>query len=359
MFDVRKILVPLTFIFFAIVLVIFGEIVGYSFFGVSIDLVGNRQVDGFAQQMIHVETAFADGGLHRVLLTDGLLAVHSFRYIVVWPFVVLESHFGSAGPLALLVVMAYPLARFDLPAEEKSIEFFIIFSFRLVALLLILFVSGRTTVTIMGAGYLILSFYSKGRVWPISLAIGVSCVTLSSSVQLLCLCVAIAGSLVFPWLRMGVQLRMVLAALVLAIMMTPSIIAKYKGFTGADAGYLAPQEISQSVLAELGEGVSAQERIMSAPERMFFRSTIYTSYHNGQTVRMVVYIGISLLALAYLVGCIAAGQMFRMTLPVAVTMLGVFLEGLGFWTIFWPLIWALTGPERLTGVLKKEGRISG
>lgn len=355
----------------AFLVVILGVWRGYSFLpSAGTDLVSSRGDDGFGLQIEYVESLLAKGDFMGAALSEPNLFLHFLRYAVALPFLVAENLLGSAGPLVLITLLAIPLlAQFRLPEARQAATPFTVL--RVLVLFAPLVLSGRTILVALGAGYFVVAIMG-GRARIGMLLLGSALISFSSSAVVVCGLFAFAV-LASRWLRGQRDVLPIVALLLTACLLTPSLTEKLPGFTQGGAGYTTTRESAQApddigeaaagapvvastVLESVGlqpESVGPLAAPVSLLDRLLTRSTIYTSYAYGQYSRLVLYLGLLIAVLAALGSDILRRSPHPLLHAVLITALGLLLEGLGAWCVLWPLLWRFTGSDDWLAPLKK------
>lgn len=295
--------------------------------------------DGFRGGIKAIERLLNDGR-GEPFLSEPLLIVHLIRYMVAKPFLVLQDTFGSVGPLVPILVLMVPL----LLAGSSPNDHHYLLPCRLLIVFAPLFVSGRTILVAIGAGYLCLGALRKAHP-VICFTLGISLATLSSAAVFVGIAILTLGA-GMPRTGRELATRAVAVATLAAILM-PSQVHKIEGFREQKSGY----QKSDGCLP-LGPKVAAQFSQASNPARLLdpvemlttvaSRSTLVRSLSCGDTSRFVVY---SLFAAGVLLA--AAADLRRrkwhaLTPTILLASCAFFAEGLGVWTLLFPLAWRFT-----------------
>lgn len=237
---------------------------------------------------------------------------------------------------------------------------------RTAVLFLPLILSSRTVLVALGAGYIVAGLYqSRSAVaWFLG---GVLLVSFSSSAVLVCLLCVLATHLIKHWSGASRFSRWITAA-ALVLLLLPSMAAKVDGFASGADGYTTIEEaaesqarfeqlhydkplVEQSLLNLLG--VPSNTGVLEGPlqfvDRVLSRSTLYVSFAYGQYSRLLLYLGMILAVLLSVLLDVRRQRAHAVLVPMLVLVLGLFLEGLGAWTVFWPLLWRYTGRDLSAG----------
>jgi len=315
---------PITLTVFSVtsaIVVLAATLRGYSF-------IPNRGADGFLNQIEYVQKLLEFNSIEP-FLENPLNILHALRYLVIYPFLILENILGPPGSMALLQLLLWPLLIVFRPQRWDWRE-----GARLIILTLPLAVSGRTVLVVAGMGYLVSGAMKR----PFSgwhLFIGCLLAALSSASLMLSVAVlAVAGN----WRDRSRAYYVAKAfyLLMLVSLFLPALVAKAEGFSSGAPGY-AYEEDLQGDEDSLGSGP------LAAMQRIILRSTVVESYRHENYPRVVLYL--ALFAAAWINICWSAATRNPHPLLVVLAILssGILLEGLALWPVLLPIIWAYTG----------------
>lgn len=302
--------------------------------GGSSGYVPNRGADGFAYQYLGIQQILTAGDWH-VLFQQPNLLLHVVRYVLCLPFVFAGNLLGPVAPILMLSLLAAPLVQaFSAPASAFERLAWLA---RPVVPLLFVVLSGRSILVAIGLGYTMMALVpSRPRARP--LAVGVL-LSVFSSISIVITVLVVGVDYVIKR-RSRIQ---VVAVLVLVAFMLPSVANKFIGFSEGAAGFQSFDDATVS--STDGSLRPAFKPCDDGPHcmvlRVATRSTLYTSWVYKQDTRLVLYVGLLVASLAAL-----ALDVFRrpqplhpMTVAIAAGLLGLAVEGLGAWTLLFPLLW--------------------
>lgn len=308
-----------SYIFAAVLAGVAAQLVDYHFFpatdGIQATLVPNRyspETNYFA-----VERSLRDGSWVS-FAAHPISSLHLCRFFLSWPFVQIEALCGSAAPILLLSLVAFPLA----VAWDKNPG---ILSRLLASALPFIFlgIGGRTSLVAIGMGYAVLAAIEPERRGK-HLAIAAPLSLFSAASLVLTIGVLSYGAVRQRVLKGG----RLLAVGVLALFLAASASHKVPGFIEGGPGY----ETSGGTSAPCTGATCVIERAVS-------RSTLLFSLTNDQTLRFAFYFLMLLTALSFLALDYLRSTLHPLSIPIAICLLGFLGEGLGVWTLLIPLMW--------------------
>lgn len=386
----------------ALISIVIGTVLNYGFIsGLSGDLVTARGDDGFGVQLALIGRMIADGSLLASIAQEPLFLIHLIRYAVAQPFILAERTFGPAAPLAMLCVVVLPLC-FQFAPAGFGWKAVVMWTARAGVMFAPLVLSGRTVLVAAGAGYIVASLFKRQAIWWIGL--GVALISFSSAAVMLCLLLLLVSFIPPRWPRSTSLARAIGIGLLLCLLV-PSVGNKLPGFQHGGAGYQTVDEVAAVVAARKpsGKAVSPPAAATATPavsppaaatatpkanpqptkpvqsgpvvkktlfqtigidnlaaeplqiiDRVLTRSTLYTSFAYGQKNRLILYAGL-VLAVIFAIGIdIMRGRAHVLIVPIVILLLGLLLEGLGSWTVLWPLVWRYTGSDEGFGYAISE-----
>lgn len=325
------------------------------------DLVANRyaQGDGLGHQ-INMMRLLIERGEIAPFFEEPLFIVHMFRFLLIAPFELIERFFGAPGQLIVLGLLCAPLIINFRPVGKYSV---LLFAARLPILVFPLLVSGRTTLVAIGMGYLMIGLLRRRRV---SLVLGGALSVLSSASIILSMmmCVLYGNS----YRSRGFWIYRAVLFFMLSLALLPSVIEKTGGFYGGSAGYQSASEISE-MLQEYAneqknkarefssdiptpkytidfsvefEKIGIPKKYSNFLDRIISRSTIYISYSYDQRLRLCIYISIALANIFAVLFDLFRRRFSPFFCSLVFLSGGLLVEGLGAWTLLWPLVWRYT-----------------
>jgi len=277
--------------------------------------------DGFQSQLLYVASLLGGGALWDEMWRAPLVCVHFVRLIGVMPFVGPELLVWPKASLPVLLLAMWPLVR---GRHQMNVSNRV-----LLALFLPLLVSGRGVLVAISVGYVILYLArvekSKWFLWVGALFANLSSASVLVVILLLLFFRRGAAAQVRrdgvdqDWSR-----RLILLLLMLSFL--ASLVDKLHGFGGGEVGYEGYSSSSHNVLVAI-----------------LSRSTLWVSVVEGQYLRAAAYSAIfslffvKLMSIMRRSGNEGARRLMLCCLP------GIFMEGLGVWAMFFPLIWLALG----------------
>ncbi len=274
--------------------------------------------DGFALQLAAAGTLVSEGVSSGLLDDSWLPVLHIVRLAAVAPFLAIEELTGPAGPVALLLLLLWPLTRVPGSAERSLLT--------LVPLVLPVLVSGRGALVAVGVGYVVMHLLERRRPWM--LWVGAFLANLSSASVLMALVVLAVGQSSSRRASMplggAIQRAQVFALLLASFVL--SAMDKLTGFGAGATGYESHAFDSGNVLLQV-----------------LSRSTLAVSIVEGQYLRALAYGTIAALLLIKLVSAFSDPRQRTARRIVLCCAPGILMEGLGALAMIFPLIWLLRG----------------
>jgi len=267
--------------------------------------------DGFQSQLFRVLVSFQQDSL----LVDGaenpLVFVHILRTLAVAPFLIAEAFAGAPAQLTMLCMVLIPLVR-RMHRQSGSL-------FSLLPLVLPLAISGRAVLVAAGIAYIV-TYLLSPRASRLYLILGGLWVMLSSASILMALLLLAFATSRDRTRHYGMTRWFMMLALALAL--GASAADKIVGFQSGQAGYAA-------------NGIDSNNVVLVA----LSRSTVITSFIDGNYLRGLVYGLLSLYVLAKAVVLMISPGRGEMRRIVLCCLPGVPMEGLGMLALIFPLLW--------------------
>lgn len=261
-------------------------------------------IDGYTSQILYVREIFEFGG--NILDQSPLIWIHLIRSSLFYCFDFL-NYIGGSGLVAFGVVLFFiPIMRLFLCARFSY--------FSILLPVLIALISYRAVFVALSVGYVFLYFLCARR--TIYLIFSFVFLNLSSAsvlIGILIVCFYAFRFSVWSW-RLGIFLISLLVSFMVSLQ------DKIVGFISASAGYQPTVQIEGSGL--LG---------------VLTRSTIFTSFYEGDYIRGGIYLALLCAALLIILSSLCVrelrgyGFLFFASLPV------FFLEGLGVVALIVPI----------------------
>lgn len=276
--------------------------------------------DGFAMQISTAQILFIQWGGSDLLDESWLPLVHVARLVAVTPFLVTESVFGAFGPLALLLLLLWPLTQMPLNPGRSF--------FTLLPLLLPVLVSGRSVLVAVSVGLIAMHLIESRHSWMLWVG-GILCNLSSASVLMVLLLLLFSKT---NRDRVKLTARILMQRIIVFAMLLSSLavsaLDKIVGFSEGNIGYQAHAFDTENLLLQV-----------------ISRSTLAVSLFEGQYMRAFVYVVIAALLLASLFMALCRPNQHIGRRIVLCCAPGILLEGLGAMAMLFPLIWLLrAGP---------------
>lgn len=296
----------------ALVILLVGVISNYRFMSVD------ESTDGFSMQIATAGTLITQWAATDLLTDSWLPLIHVVRLIAVGPFLGAEFVLGAAGPLALLLMLLWPLTRMPLYPVRSLITMF--------PLALPLMVSGRSVLVAVGIGLIVMHLLERRHLWM--LWVGGLLSNLSSASVLIALLLLIFSRINPRGAKLPIRIysQRIMVFLLLLASFVISAIDKISGFNSGSGGYEAHGLETENILVQV-----------------FSRSTIAVSFYEGQYIRALIYSVISALLFLIIVKSLVRKNEMIGRRIVLCCVPGVLLEGLGVLALLFPLIWLLRG----------------
>lgn len=278
-------------------------------------------IDGFTVQVTYV-TLLLDSG-NSLFDLEPLLWIHALRAGVANSFVAVEENIGIGFSAFLILMLFVPILRLFAGLRGG----FLVFAIPLAAIVL----SPRALLAMVAVAYLVV-FIINGRA-AFFLTLSFVFANLSSGTVLNNLIITALLARNHRPKSVGLYIY----AILLSVSLFISAGEKYVGFVEQRAGYIGTVS-----------GVSGIEAIIS-------RSTIIVSLQEGDYIRFGAYLGLALLALLLLFFSARKREYRGYTVILLSALPSVLAEGLGFISLFVPVLLLMAGqqlplrPERSNG----------
>ena len=316
----------------------------YSFFP-------NTMSDGFFAQVQYVKGLISTGQWSSIIL-DPLTIVHLVRFVLVSPFLAAQNLLGPAASATMICVLMWPLLMEFPSSDRNGFRSTLNITARLSILFLPLLVSGRTVMVFAGMGYLVAGVLAKPNS-GLKILVGALLGSLSSASLFLSLALLVfvrknseRPPAFYRWKNF--------VALLILIMIVPSMWAKVSGFSEGAPGYeLSMEEMGGEETIAIAEGDIHGP--VAALQRVLVRSTVVQSYMSEDYARLTFYLIMWGAAVIYLIRSIVGRNWNSMAVILLVLSTGVLVEGLSVWPLLFPVIWVFTGDvvkKRRTGVVE-------
>jgi hypothetical protein len=266
--------------------------------------------DGFTNQMIYIRmlldmdvdiSDFSDLGI-----------VHLIRYVSSAPLNFFDEQIFFGASSLIVILLMVPI--FIMQNNVKWIM--------LSCLLLVVYstLSLRTTLIVCGIGYIILYIYkNEGNL--LYLIFSFFFVNLSSGSVIVALCVVFSYSMILKKFNIGLGIY----SLMCGLSLMPSILDKFEGFSLGQAGY-APTDINAGGFLSV-----------------LSRSTIYTSFYEGQFYRGVAYSIFALSAVFIMIYAMMNYKYRGYSIIFMTSFVAFFFEGQGVLALTVPTLLFLAG----------------
>ena len=292
-----------------------------------------ESVDGFSMQIAFAGTLVSQWAATDIIDDSWLPLVHVVRLIAVVPFLGAESIVGATGPLALLIILLWPLTRMPLYAARSPLM--------LLPLALPLLVSGRSVLVAVGIGFIVMHLLERRHLWMLWVGGLLSNLSSASVLMALLLLIFSKSNSGHAKVSLGIYIQRMIVFFLLLMSFVISAVDKFMGFGSGSVGYAA-------------HGLDTENLLL----QVFSRSTLAVSLYEGQYIRALVYFAIAtLLFLKLFIAFYKPNQHIGRRV-VLCCVPGILLEGLGALALLFPLIWLMRGfPSDAPKVALPVGRV--
>lgn len=298
----RRSLIYLGYIILSIVSIVYAKIADRHF-------LGDQRFDGFTSQVQYIWNYW--NGNNSLIDLDPLLWIHVIRALIAYVFVSIEEIGGGALVAFVIVAMTLPI----LNIFSRLKKGYLILSLPLLGMA----VSFRTFLVVISVAYLVLFIRNVRSKWFLVVSFILS--NLSSGAVMNNLIVS--STIVRNHRPTSFGLHIYITLLTISFVI--SALDKYQGFSEQRPGY------DSTVF-----GASGIEAIIS-------RSTIFVSAMEGDYSRLVAYSLGAIVALALFVFA-ARNEHYRGYVAILLSVIpSLIFEGLGFMSLFVPILLFLAG----------------